>query len=58
MAQNKFKQYGVIKNDLSTLKIRMDEMSVSLIIAQAAKETGWDLKICQREMHYLDTDLL
>ena len=39
--KNKFKQYGVIKNDLSTLKIRMDEIPVSLIIAQAAKETGW-----------------
>ena len=38
---NKFKQYGVTKKDLSTLKIRMDEIPVSLIIAQAAKETGW-----------------
>ena len=37
----KFKQYGVINNDLSTLKIRMDEIPVSLAIAQAAKETGW-----------------
>ena len=37
----KFKQYGVKKNDLSTLKIRMDEIPVSLAIAQAAKETGW-----------------
>jgi len=37
----KFKQYGVVKNDLSTLKIRMDEIPVSLAIAQAAKETGW-----------------
>jgi len=37
----KFKQYGVIKNDLSTLKIRMDVIPVSLAIAQAAKETGW-----------------
>ena len=37
----KFKQYGVNKNDLSTLKIRMDEIPVSLAIAQAAKETGW-----------------
>ena len=27
--------------DLSTLKIRMDEIPVSLAIAQAAKETGW-----------------
>tara|TARA_B100000965_G_scaffold372786_1_gene362744 strand:- start:917 stop:2056 length:1140 start_codon:yes stop_codon:yes gene_type:complete len=37
----KYKQYGVKKNDLSTLKIRMDEIPVSLAIAQAAKETGW-----------------
>jgi Bax protein len=37
----KFKQYGVKENDLSTLKIRMDEVPVSLAIAQAAKETGW-----------------
>ena len=37
----KFKQYGVKNKDLSTLKIRMDEIPVSLVIAQAAKETGW-----------------
>ncbi len=37
----KFKQYGVINNDLSTLKIRMDQIPVSMVIAQAAKETGW-----------------
>jgi Bax protein len=37
----KFKQYGVRQNDLLTLKIRMDEIPVSLAIAQAAKETGW-----------------
>ncbi len=37
----KYKQYGVRKNDLSTLKVRMDEIPVSLAIAQAAKETGW-----------------
>tara|TARA_B100000989_G_C19429904_1_gene422543 strand:- start:414 stop:971 length:558 start_codon:yes stop_codon:yes gene_type:complete len=37
----KFKQYGVVNKDLSTLKIRMDEIPVSLAIAQAAKETGW-----------------
>ncbi len=37
----KFKQYGVINKDLSTLKMRMDEIPVSLAIAQAAKETGW-----------------
>ena len=37
----KFKQYGIKNNDLTTLKIRMDEIPVSLAIAQAAKETGW-----------------
>ncbi len=37
----KFKQYGVKKGDLYSLKIRMDEIPVSLAIAQAAKETGW-----------------
>ena len=39
--KKKFKQYGVRQNDLSSLKIRMDEIPVSLAIAQAAKETGW-----------------
>ena len=38
---SKFKQYGVVNKDLSTLKIRMDEIPVSLALAQAAKETGW-----------------
>ena len=37
----KFKQYCVLNKDLSTLKVRMDEIPVSLAIAQAAKETGW-----------------
>tara|TARA_B100000767_G_scaffold42713_1_gene36566 strand:+ start:815 stop:1975 length:1161 start_codon:yes stop_codon:yes gene_type:complete len=37
----KFKQYGVMNKDVSTLKIRMDEVPVSMAIAQAAKETGW-----------------
>jgi len=39
--KTKFKQYNVKNNDLSILKIRMDEIPVSLAIAQAAKETGW-----------------
>ena len=39
--EKKYKQYGVRKNDLSTLKVRMDEIPASLAIAQAAKETGW-----------------
>ena len=38
---SKFKQYGVANKDLSTLKIRMDEIPTSMAIAQAAKETGW-----------------
>ena len=39
--EKKYKQYGINSRDLSTLKIRMDEIPVSLAIAQAAKETGW-----------------
>ncbi len=39
--EKKYKQYGVKSKDLSILKIRMDEIPVSLAIAQAAKETGW-----------------
>ena len=39
--EKKYKQYGVKSKDLTTLKIRMDEIPVSLAIAQAAKETGW-----------------
>ena len=37
----KFKQYGVLNKELSTLKVRMDTVPASLAIAQAAKETGW-----------------
>ena len=39
--ETKFKKYGVKNKDLLTLKVRMDEVPVSLAIAQAAKETGW-----------------
>ena len=39
--EKKFKQYGVVNKDVSTLKIRMDIIPVSLALAQAAKETGW-----------------
>jgi len=39
--EKKYKQYGVRQNNLTALKIRMDEIPVSLAIAQAAKETGW-----------------
>ena len=38
---SKFKQYGVVSKDLPTLKVRMDEIPTSMIIAQAAKESGW-----------------
>ena len=37
----KFKQYGITKKDIPTLKRRMDIIPVSMAIAQAAKETGW-----------------
>ena len=39
--EKKYKQYGIPSKDLSVLKIRMDEIPVSLALAQAAKETGW-----------------
>ena len=39
--EKKYRQYGVKLGDLSSLKVRMDEIPVSLAIAQAAKETGW-----------------
>jgi len=39
--KKKLKQYGVVNNDIATLKIRMDQVPVSMTIAQAAKETGW-----------------
>ena len=39
--KNKLKQYGVVNKELAILKIRLDEIPVSLAIAQAAKETGW-----------------
>ena len=45
----KFKQYGVVNKDLSTLKIRMDEVPASMAIAQAAKETGWGTSRFARE---------
>jgi Bax protein len=37
----KYKQYGIPSKDLSILKVRIDEIPVSLALAQAAKETGW-----------------
>ena len=39
--KKKYKQYGIPSKDLTILKIRMDEVPVSLALAQAAKETGW-----------------
>ncbi len=39
--EKKYKEYGISSKDLSTLKIRMDEIPVSLAIAQSVKETGW-----------------
>ena len=39
--EKKYKQYGVPSKDLTTIKIRMDVVPVSLALAQAAKETGW-----------------
>ena len=39
--KKKYKQYGIPSRDLSILKIRMDQVPVSLALAQAAKETGW-----------------
>ena len=39
--EKKYKQYGIPSKDLSVLKERMDEIPVSLALAQAAKETGW-----------------
>jgi len=39
--EKKFLQYGIKNKDIASLKIRLDEIPVSLTIAQAAKETGW-----------------
>ena len=39
--KEKFKQYGLRDGDFYSLKVRMDEIPVSLALAQAAKETGW-----------------
>ncbi len=39
--KEKFEQYGLEDGDFYSLKIRMDEIPVSLALAQAAKETGW-----------------
>ena len=49
----KFKQYGIKNKDFAKLKIRMDEIPVSLAIAQAAKETGWGSSRFAQEGHAL-----
>jgi len=41
--KEKFKQYGLRDGDFYSLKIRMDEIPVSLALAQAAKETGMEM---------------
>ena len=46
----KYKQYGIPSKDLSTLKIRMDEIPVSLALAQAAKETGWEVQDLRKKV--------
>ena len=52
-------QYGIDNNDLSKLKIRMDEIPVSLAIAQAAKETGWEAQdLRKRECFIWSMDLV
>ena len=50
---SKFKQYGVLNKDLSTLKVRMDIVPVSLAIAQAAKESGWGTSRFAKEFNAL-----
>ena len=58
MADLKFKQWYK-NNDLARLKIRMDEIPVSLAIAQAAKETDGGVQdLHKKEMHYLAADLV
>ncbi len=39
--KEKFRQYGLRDGDFYSLKVRMDEIPISLALAQAAKETGW-----------------
>ena len=53
----KYKQYGVPSKDLSILKIRMDEVPVSLAIAQAAKKLVGNFEICSRGNAFLDSGL-
>ena len=50
----KFKQYGVVNKDLSTLKIRMDEVPVSMAIAKLQRKlVGEHQGLLKKEMHCL-----
>ena len=54
----KYKQYGVSSKDLSTLKIRMDEIPVSLqLLKQRKKQDGEHQDLLKKGMHYLDNGL-
>jgi len=39
--KRRFEEYNIKNEDISELKLRMDTIPVSLVIAQAAKESGW-----------------
>jgi Bax protein len=39
--KKRFKQYKIVDQDLSELKMRMDIIPVSIALAQAANESGW-----------------
>ncbi len=39
--KRRFKEYGIKKGDITTLKVRMDIIPPSIAIAQAAIESGW-----------------
>ena len=39
--KRRFKEYGIKKEDITELKVRMDIIPASIAIAQAAKESGW-----------------
>ena len=54
MAKSKFKQYGVVNKDLSTLKIRMDEIPVHWqLLKQQKKQDGEHQDLHKKEMLYL-----
>jgi len=57
----KFKQYGIPSKDLSILKIRMDEVPVSLALAQAASKRNrlGNIKVCSgRKCTFWTMDLV